>query len=252
MIYNLLAHKQALLQDEAKQDIITNYEQYYGCLPASLQELQIYDSYLKKFDVEHISLNFPSELDGVFNWILLIQLASASFSTEVDFSLAANGKIEVVLYVEHGGNSITRKLSELSGYLVLRLVQIWVEEQLNLEFFVASDVNEMEAIFAKRGLRLNKFNNLMEKLPYLIPEIETNKSTFKAEELINTESTSLEGTTTIIIPNDLYASIQNIKKIFFQLTAEEVLDDSIVLSILVGGFIDSMMSPNNVNEMTNF
>lgn len=45
---------------------------------------------------------------------------------------------------------------------------------------------------------------------------------------------------TIEISGDLYEAIQKLKEVFLQLTGQEVKSDEDVLSILIGGFIDSL------------
>ncbi len=45
---------------------------------------------------------------------------------------------------------------------------------------------------------------------------------------------------TIEVSSDLYEAIQKLKEVFLQLTGQEVKNDEDVLSILIGGFIDSL------------
>lgn len=45
---------------------------------------------------------------------------------------------------------------------------------------------------------------------------------------------------TIEVSSDLYEAIQKLKEVFLQLTGQEVKSDEDVLSILIGGFIDSL------------
>mgnify|MGYP007115163143 CR=1 FL=1 len=45
---------------------------------------------------------------------------------------------------------------------------------------------------------------------------------------------------TIEVSGDLYEAIQKLKEVFLQLTGQEVKSDEDVLSILIGGFIDSL------------
>ncbi len=47
-------------------------------------------------------------------------------------------------------------------------------------------------------------------------------------------------TKTIEISEDLYNAIQKLKEVFKELTGQEVTKDEDVLSILIGGFIDSL------------
>jgi predicted CopG family antitoxin len=45
---------------------------------------------------------------------------------------------------------------------------------------------------------------------------------------------------TIEVSEDLYGAIQKLKEVFEQMTGQKVESDEDVLSILIGGFIDSL------------
>ncbi|MEI7477941.1 MAG: hypothetical protein WCJ81_05650 [bacterium] len=45
---------------------------------------------------------------------------------------------------------------------------------------------------------------------------------------------------TIEVSEDLYNAVQKLKEVFHQLTGQEITKDEDVLSILIGGFIDSL------------
>jgi hypothetical protein len=248
MIYNLLEHKQALLQDEDNHETITNFEHYYGKLPAEVEELQVFESYLSKFEFDYDILNIPQDLANDFNCELLLQLALGSFGTEVDFVLADNNKIDVIFKVSTIEACISKKLTELWSFQVSRLFEIFVTELLNLEYLAASDAREMEAIYAKRSIKLSAFTKMVDKIEHLKSEIKFNYHDFDDQNLMSKENTKPNENTTLTIPNELYASIQSLKTLFFKLIGEEVLEDHHVLSILIGGFIDSL---NNNNEPQN-
>ena len=49
-----------------------------------------------------------------------------------------------------------------------------------------------------------------------------------------------ENLKTIQLPEDLYASLQELKTVFSQLTGQEIKEDADVIGILLSAFIDSV------------
>jgi hypothetical protein len=248
MMYNLNAHIQELLNDAEKCSIVTNYEKYYGSIPCYVQHLQVHREYLSKFDLGDIPLNLPKGLERDFNYKLLLRLGLASFSTEVNFELSGSNNIEVLFTVKTDDAQITKRLSELWGFQILRLFQVFVEEQINMEVLAASDAEEMTTIYVQRANKLREFEQLAEKVKMLQFLSVFSDSISDEDTLDQIDNPRDDNSVSIDIPEDLYKAIQMLKTVFFQLTGKEVQDNSEVLSILIGGFIDSMSANGEFNH----
>jgi hypothetical protein len=72
-----------------------------------------------------------------------------------------------------------KKVSELRGFQILRLYEIYVEEQMNLQILIAEDEKEKEAIVAQREARHSRWK--------LISEQEENKALKVQAEIEKTE-----------------------------------------------------------------
>ena len=100
----------------------------------------------------------PEEIKADFDREVLIQLVAASFSSDGVFD-NQNGKDEAdfVISVQSGDQVVVKKVSELRGFQILRLFEIYIEEQMNLQILIAEDEKEKEAILAQRDARLNRW-----------------------------------------------------------------------------------------------
>jgi L-rhamnose mutarotase len=70
-------------------------------------------------------------------------------------------------------------VSELRGFQILRLYEIYIEEQMNLQILIAEDEKEKEAIMSQRESRQNRWK--------LITDQETNKELKKQDEAEKSE-----------------------------------------------------------------
>ena len=53
-----------------------------------------------------------------------------------------------------------------------------------------------------------------------------------------------DNTKTIQLPEELYASLQELKQIFSQMTGQEITEDADVIGILLSAFVDSVQGLN--------
>jgi hypothetical protein len=99
----------------------------------------------------------PEELKADFDRPLLMQLVAGSFSSDGTLDdQTTTGKPEFVIAVQSGEQHIVKKVSELRGFQVLRLYEIYVEEQMNLHILITEDEKEKEAIIAQREARSSR------------------------------------------------------------------------------------------------
>ena len=139
-------------------------------------EEEPYYAYLSKFKSDDLSFKVPEELSDDFDWHLLFQLVAGSFSSDYQLSYpnpddsdefaSENELPELYITVTSGNASVTKTLSNLWSFQVLRLFEIYIEEQMNLHALKCGDKQEEDAIDMERELRLRKFN--FRKREYLL------------------------------------------------------------------------------------
>lgn len=158
-----------LEEDEEKSEMVKKYRNYFSeMLEQPLQEQNWYQDYIEKFKVK--SYEVPSELENkshasnlFWDWDLLMKLAAGSFSNDgiLKFEINDDGKDqlpEFEINVTSGDQKVTKKVSELFDFQIIRLFEIYVEEQMTLQILIAEDEeqgknNEKNAILTQRQFR---------------------------------------------------------------------------------------------------
>jgi len=181
-------------QNPEKRKIIERWEKLST---AHSIEKEPYYEYLKKFTVNDIPYKIPDELSGDFDWQLLFQLVAASFSSNYQLSytnsddvvdqISENELPELCISVSSGNASTTKKVSELYAFQILRLYEIYLEEQINLHALRCQDSNEINGIDCERKLRLKKFNDL--KNSYLLRKYTNEQKNIRSKILSNVHKT---------------------------------------------------------------
>ncbi len=149
MLFDLKSFMIELSGNSAKSDTTYKYRKIFGSLPNRIEETLWYNEYVSKFKVDNATYKFPQELKGDFDWHLLAQLALASFSNRAYFELEQGG-LQLYITVTSGEQSVSKKISELWGFQILRLFEIYTEEQMNLAILCAEDEMEKESILNNR------------------------------------------------------------------------------------------------------
>ncbi len=139
-------------------------------------EEEPYYAYLSKFKLDDLSFKVPEELSDDFDWHLLFQLVAGSFSSDYQLCYpnpddsdefdSENELPELYITVTSGNASVTKTLSELWSFQILRLFEIYIEEQMNLHALKCEDKQEEDAIDMEREMRLKKFHS--RKREYLL------------------------------------------------------------------------------------
>ena len=148
MLYDFSNHILEL-QDNSKkkEEILDKYTKYYG----SLEGMDIYDTlfykkYLNKFECP-FRLASPEDLEDDFDWDLLVKLVSASFSSEYDLIIDEEWKknpegmpkAHIYITVKQGKQSVTKDIEELWSFQIIRLYEIYAEEQMSLFVLMAEE-----------------------------------------------------------------------------------------------------------------
>lgn len=159
MLFNFQMFVSELRNNPDKKEVVTKYEEHFGPIEGAIQDQLWYQDYLSKFNT--IQYIVPAELTKDFDWNLLMQLVGGSFSSEGSIQKTDVGNFEFVISAKSGDQTVVKKASELWGFQVLRLFEIYSEEQMNLQTLTADDQNEREAIMAQRKILLPKWNSLI-------------------------------------------------------------------------------------------
>jgi len=163
MLFNLDAFLADLKENPEKKKVYEDYDKYIEPLSQikSTKDMKWYKEYSSEFRT--INYLVPDELKNDFDWKLLCQLVGSSFSSDGLFEFTSkNAEAEFIIAVQSGGQTVVKKMSELWGFQILRLYEIYVEELMNLEVLMATDVKEKEAIVPHRKARKDRWNSIME------------------------------------------------------------------------------------------
>ena len=161
-LFDFHAFIESLRNNEKKQQIVKKFEGLFpGMLQKSLFEQNWYLNYLRFFEV--VPYKVPEELTNDFNWDLLLQLIVASFSSESYVEQEGTDSLrELIVTVSSGQQNLTKKISGLWSFQILRLFEIYIEEQINLQCLTAENVKEKEAIYKQREFRKSRWQQILE------------------------------------------------------------------------------------------
>ena len=156
MLFDFTAFIQELREKPDKKQIVEKYEKLFGPVTGEIKEQRRYTEYVSTFNV--LPSAVPEELKKDFDWDLLQQLVVASFSS--DYELKKNKPEDelrdLYIAVKSGDQSVVKTVSELRSFQVLRLYEIYIEEQMNLHALKNEDEKEKDAIDQERIMRQKK------------------------------------------------------------------------------------------------
>jgi L-rhamnose mutarotase len=69
-----------------------------------------------------------------------------------------------VISVQSGDQVVVKKVTELRGFQMLRLYEIYAEEQMNLQVLIAEDEKEKAAIMAQRESRQHRWKLVLDNM----------------------------------------------------------------------------------------
>ena len=167
MLFDFPAFIDELREKEDKKEIVEKYEKLFGKIQGDIKEQVWYKNYLSQFPSQvYIT---PEDLDDDFDWDMLQKLVVGSFSS--DYELKQQDKdswFELYIAVKSWDQSIVKTVSELWSFQILRLYEIYIEEQMNLQILMEwgewEEEWEKEALLAERQVRLKKWNAVLETL----------------------------------------------------------------------------------------
>ena len=159
MLFNFQAFVDEMREKPDKKEIVEKYEKRYGPIQWGIQDQTRFKEYLTNF--EYIPFATPEELGDDFDWALLQRLVAGSFSSDYELKLNADkDAYELYIAVKSWDQSVVKTISELRSFQMLRLYEIYIEEQMNIQILKKEEEAESEqwAIDAEREMRLKKRN----------------------------------------------------------------------------------------------
>jgi hypothetical protein len=96
-------------------------------------------------------------------------LVIGSFSSDYELKQdEKDGNWELYIAVKSWDQSIVKTVSELWSFQILRLYEIYIEEQMNLQILMNEEneewESEKEALISERQVRLKKWNAVLDTL----------------------------------------------------------------------------------------
>lgn len=151
MLFDFKRFLDELRDNPEKKEIIEKYEKYFGTVSGEVADQTRYKEYVSTFPV--LEYKVPEELHKDFDRSLLMKLVGASFSSDGLLALV-EGEDEknpdFVISVQSWEQIVVKKISELRWFQILRLYDIYIEEQMNLQILLHEEEKEKEAILTQR------------------------------------------------------------------------------------------------------
>ncbi len=167
MLFDFPAFIEELREKEDKKEIVEKYEKHFWKIQWDIKDQIWYTEYLSKFPTQ--SYLTPEDLDDDFDWDILQKLVVGSFSS--DYELKQDGEDEwweLYIAVKSWDQSIVKTVSELWSFQILRLYEIYIEEQMNLQILMSEEdsewESEQEALISERQVRLKKWNAVIDTM----------------------------------------------------------------------------------------
>lgn len=155
MLFDFQSYVAELREKDEKKETVEKFEKFFGPIQGDIKDQNWYQEYVSKFSP--MPYLVPEEIKDDFDRDILIQLVAASFSSDGVFDMQnEKDKPDFVISVQSGDQVVVKKVSELRGFQILRLFEIYIEEQMNLQILIQEDEKEKEAILAQRETRMNR------------------------------------------------------------------------------------------------
>lgn len=167
MLFDFPAFIEELREKEDKKEIVEKYERLFWKIQWDIKDQIWYTDYLSKFPSQ--SFLTPEDLDDDFDRDILEKLVIGSFSSDYELKQDdKDGDWELYIAVKSWDQSIVKTVSELWSFQILRLYEIYIEEQMNLQILMNEEdedwESEKEALISEREVRLKKWNAVIDTM----------------------------------------------------------------------------------------
>lgn len=161
-----------LRANDKKREVIELYESYYGPINPDLKKQVWYATYVKAFEDLYPEKNgvlVPVDLEKDFDWKVLFALITASFSSTFRFEKVENdpsGPLRLWIKVSSkkvDSGTIEKSLDELTSFQIIRLYEIYIEEQIDLQRIQAEELDS-DGINEERRERLASLKKSLKRV----------------------------------------------------------------------------------------
>jgi len=181
-MFNFKEFIENLKENDEKKDIVEKYEKNVENLPEKFEDTIIYKDYLTKFSTSNLDLLLPEYIDEDFDFELLVRLVIWSFSSSYVLEKdSETWKIELLINVSAWDKHVAKKLSELWGFQIARMYEIYIEEQMNLEILAHEDEKEKDIVLSQRANNLDKWKLTLDNL--IVAKLKEEEEQEKEEKL---------------------------------------------------------------------
>lgn len=169
--YELFDFLDIIAAQKKKHDGEENFDKLMESIDENsvIEDMPFYKNYLSKFEVEQFFDGYKltaveEELLSKDDLFLLFRLIFASLSSSYDISYdKKSNSIDISVSVTSGEQTITKTISELWSFQIMRLFEIYVNELI--EFDIKDfDPDEIEGLENERKLKLMIFEKKMRQI----------------------------------------------------------------------------------------
>ena len=162
-VFDYDAFFKQMKKDPKKREAALKYELLFGNQNGlTVQDQPFYKDYLSLFLMPFL-VAIPDE--GEHDWGLLLSLIFGSFYSEYTMTLEEEWKqnpvvipmIQLAIMVHFEGEGVTRKLDELFDDQIIRLFEIYVDEQINSAIIRQEEGGGQECIDSQRERRVSLY-----------------------------------------------------------------------------------------------
>ncbi len=155
-------------EDEEKRKAFEDYFIFTGLSKDTpLEKHPFFMEYLNRFDLP-FEVAIPPDLEedhdfSPYDWEILAKLIIASFSSKYTLNLDENWKknptekikVQLRIYVDYSDKNIDKTLDELWSFQIVRLFEIYLDEQINLSLL--NDGDDKDELQSERKTRIERF-----------------------------------------------------------------------------------------------
>ncbi|MCX6305387.1 MAG: hypothetical protein NT040_10485 [Bacteroidetes bacterium] len=169
-LFELPKFLKGLKQSDTKKNLATRYESLVQPFKKIRQytDFPFYKPYIARFDT--VPYHVPGYCSDSFDWELLFRLANASLANSIDFEWNPEKGLPELLIMVPSANgegeavTITKKVSDLFTFQILRLFEIYTEEMMQYEIFTSELDSEEGALTLEKMVQLKKNKALVLKI----------------------------------------------------------------------------------------
>lgn len=169
--YELFDFQSIITQLKEKHDGEEKFKKFIEGLNenSTIEDIPFYKEYLSKFEVERAFDDFNlTDVEDVLlskdDLFMLFRLIVASFSSSYDILYDKQSKtIDLSISVKSSEQFITKKISELWSFQIMKMFDIYVNEQIELSI-EDYDPEELEDLKDQRKIRLMVFEKKVRQM----------------------------------------------------------------------------------------